>query len=286
VSKAVRIFQGTFGRVALLDMTEPLVVHAHSQCHVLLKAGGADTFFRVRDVDHPLRDDTAVLVNTWEPHCYAHRPGAPRSLILALYIEPFWLAAIDGAFRRSIHPRFFPAACADLTPEVRRLAERLTEEMLFDGELDERALESLMCAVILHFSGLRATSAGELEPDRVFTDFRVRKAIAHMRAHPAEPVDADALARIAGLSRPHFFELFRRCTRLTPGVYANVLRMESAIRALSQSGAPMVEISDELSFSAQSHFTRFFRHHLGISPTEYRRVVSLVEREGPSDRPV
>jgi AraC family transcriptional regulator len=279
MSKAVRIFQGTFGRVALLDMTEPLVVHAHSQCHVLLKAGGADTFFRVRDADHPLRDDTAVLVNTWEPHCYAHRPGAPRSLILALYIEPFWLAAIDGSFRSSIHPRFFPAACVGLAPQVRRLAERLSEEMLYDGELDERALESLMCAVIVHFSGLGAQGAGELALDRPFTDFRVRKAIRHMRERPAEPADIDALARLAGLSRPHFFALFRRCTRLTPGVYANVLRMEAAIRALSQSGSPMGEISDELGFSAQSHFTRFFRHHLGIAPTEYRRVVSLVTAE-------
>jgi AraC family transcriptional regulator len=280
MSKAVRIFQGTFGRVALLDMTEPLVVHAHSQCHVLLKAGGADTFFRVQDVDHPLRDDTAVLVNTWEPHCYAHRPAAPRSLILALYIEPFWLAAIDGSFKSSIHPRFFPRPGADLGPAVRRLAERLTEEMLYDGELDERALEALMCAIIAHFSGFR--DADVLGIARLSTDFRIRKAVAHMRAHPSDRVDIDALARLAGLSRPHFFELFRRCTRLTPGVFGNVLRMESAIRTLSERVTPLGEIADALGFSAPGHFTRFFRHHLGVSPSEYRRVVSLVEAEGPA----
>jgi AraC family transcriptional regulator len=279
MSKALRIFQGTFGRVALLDMTEPLVVHAHSQCHVLLKAGGADTFFRVREVDYPLRDDTAVLVNTWEPHCYAHLPGAPRSLILALYIEPFWLAAIDGSFRSSIHPRFFPSPCADLNPEVRRLAERLTEEMLLDGELDERALEDLMCAVIMHFSGVRA-GARALEFGSASTDFRIRKAVAHMKANPTDPVDVDSLARLASLSRPHFFELFRRCTRLTPGVLGNVLRMEAAIRGLSHSETPMAAIAGELGFSAQGHFTRFFRHHIGICPSEYRRVVSFVDEDG------
>lgn len=78
MSTAVRIFQGRFGRVALLKMDRPLVAHGHSQCHVLLKASGPDTCFSVRDKLCPLNDDTAVLVNSWEPHSYKHQnPDAP-----------------------------------------------------------------------------------------------------------------------------------------------------------------------------------------------------------------
>src|SRR5665213_3777713 len=76
-------------------MDRPLVVHAHRQCHVLLKARGSNTFFHVRDGLYPLTERTAVLVNAWEPHCYAHHdPLAPRTVILALYIEPEWLSLI------------------------------------------------------------------------------------------------------------------------------------------------------------------------------------------------
>jgi AraC-like DNA-binding protein len=32
-----------------------------------------------------------------------------------------------------------------------------------------------------------------------------------------------------------------------------------------------------LGFSAPGHVARFFRQHLGITPTEYRRVVNLFE---------
>ncbi|MGC1665171.1 MAG: AraC family transcriptional regulator, partial [Bradyrhizobium sp.] len=37
MSTALRIAHGAFGRVALLDMDESLVRHAHPHCHVLLK---------------------------------------------------------------------------------------------------------------------------------------------------------------------------------------------------------------------------------------------------------
>ena len=62
MSNAVKIFQGRFGRVALLDMSAPLVGHAHHHCHILLKAGGADSAFSVRGETAPLTDDSAVLV--------------------------------------------------------------------------------------------------------------------------------------------------------------------------------------------------------------------------------
>src|ERR1700759_848384 len=91
MSKALRIAHGAFGRVALLDMDYSLVRHAHPHCHVLLKVEGADTQFQVDDTMHPLTDISAVLVNGWQPHSYVHVPDAPRTLILALYIEPEWL---------------------------------------------------------------------------------------------------------------------------------------------------------------------------------------------------
>jgi hypothetical protein len=96
MSSAVKIFQGRFGRVALLDMSAPLVGHAHPHCHILLKAGGTDSAFRVRGEVAPLLDDTAVLVNAWEHHAYEHEaPAGANTLILALYIEPAWLAEIQ-----------------------------------------------------------------------------------------------------------------------------------------------------------------------------------------------
>ena len=92
MSEALRIRSGSFGRVALLDMDRNLVQHAHPHCHVLLKVDGADTQFLVGETVAHLTDESAVLVNAWTPHAYVHKPDQPRCLILALYIEPIWLA--------------------------------------------------------------------------------------------------------------------------------------------------------------------------------------------------
>ena len=98
MTKALGILRGTFGRIALLDMDTSLVPHAHPHCHVILKASGPDQVFTVENEHFQVREDTAVLVNTWERHHYVHRDYDIRTVFLALYIDPSWLKRADGSF--------------------------------------------------------------------------------------------------------------------------------------------------------------------------------------------
>ena len=282
MSTAVRVLQGGFGRVALLDMDRPLVVHAHRQCHVLLKASGSDTFFCVRNELHPLTERTAVLVNAWEPHRYAHHdPLAPRTLILALYIEPDWLAQSEKPLSVSRHPAFFTKTCAGISDDIRALADKLMMAMLFDSEVDpvetEALLFRLMMALIIRFSdwrNLRWTAPMRPQPGG---DRRVRRAIHYLREHAGSMPSMERVAREAGLSRAQFFKLFQQHTNLTPSVYANVIRMETALQSLARSDEAVTNLSSRLGFSAPGHFTRFFRQHIGVAPSGYRRATDLVE---------
>jgi AraC family transcriptional regulator len=280
MSTAIRIIQGKFGRVALLDMDRPLVTHAHSQCHVLLKASGADNFFQVRDQLYPLTEETAVLVNTWEPHCYAHRdPEGPRTTILALYIEPVWLGEIENGLISSTHPGFFPKTCVKLPKHIRNLSNRLAMEMLYGEHLSDAYLQDqlskLMIAVIEAFSTWRDISRLPQDMPGVTQDHRIRRAISYLRNNMGTELDIDTLAAEACLSRAHFFKLFQQCTSLTPNLYLNVLRMNAAFTGLTQSNVPLATLSEELGFSAQSHFTRFFQQHAGVNPSQYRKVVDV-----------
>lgn len=277
MTTAVRIYQGPFGRVALLECDKPLVTHAHPHCHVLIKISGSDTRFAVRDQDYPLADDTAILVNVWEPHGYPHlNPEAPTALILALYIEPPWLGGIEHSFTASGYPRFFPRPCVPISPRLRKLADQLAGDMLLPAGVSalETRLAELMIAVIDPFSEWRSMST-LLHTSRI-RDPRVNKAIAYLRANLDRQVDMGEVAAQAGLSRAHFFDLFRRQTDLSPETYANALRMETAIGCLSVADTSVAVLSDALGFSAPGHFTRFFRHHLGVAPMEYRSKVEKI----------
>jgi AraC-like DNA-binding protein len=291
VSSAVKIFQGRFGRVALLDMDAPLVGHAHHHCHILLKAGGADSAFSVRGERAPLTDETAVLVNAWEHHAYLHgaAPGQ-RTVILALYIEPTWLAELQRSLAVSGHPRFFSEKVVKVTSQAKRLVESFVIEMWwgdeFSAERMEELLFNLIVAVIESASGLRDLASLLRSRPVGAMDARIRRAIALMREDSTRALDMESLAKQVGLSRAHFFSLFQQSTQVTPLVYANVIRFESAVRRLSQGSDPVADVAHDLGFSAPSHFSRFFRQHLGITPSDYRRVVNLVEPSfGPRTAP-
>ena len=82
----------------------------------------------------------------------------------------------------------------------------------------------------------------------------------------------EEVARAVGLSRPHFFKLFKKQLGITPNVYLNTLRSERAIDDLVNTEKTVTNIASDLGYSSQASFTRFFSSNVGIAPSEYRRV--------------
>ncbi|MDB5590152.1 AraC family transcriptional regulator [Enterovirga sp.] len=279
MSNALRVAHGEFGRVALLDMDRHLVRHAHPHCHVLLKVEGADTHFSVRNDLAPLTDRSAVLINAWEPHAYVHDPLRPRTVILALYIEPSWLRGFRPNWAASGAPGFFEQAVGDVSPRIRQLTHDLAFSMVRvpDGRAAHEALlAELMIAVIERFTPWRSVSVSLRGlAEHGIGDHRVRRAIETMRACPGAVTDMTSLARVAGLSRAQFFRAFERSARVPPRLYLNMLRLEMAVSAAVAGQDTFATVSDRLGFAAPAHFTRFFRDHAGATPSEFRNVAGL-----------
>jgi AraC-like DNA-binding protein len=278
MSTALRIAHGAFGRVALLDMDWSLVRHAHPHCHVLLKVEGADTQFVVGDTVYPLTNETAVLVNGWQPHSYVHDPDRPRTVILALYIEPEWLMAFRPGWAASGAPGFFSHPSGDVSPRIRSLAMNLAADMMARPDAraaHESALSDLMIAVIERFTPWRSFPASIREMNARSGDWRIRRVAASMRSETRPGAVLETFAKEAGLSRAHFFRLFESSIGVPPKVYLNVVRMEQAVDAVLNQSASVCEISNQLGFAEPAHFTRFFRNHAGVSPREFRKVSRL-----------
>jgi AraC-like DNA-binding protein len=278
MSTALRIAHGAFGRVALLDMDWSLVRHAHPHCHVLLKVEGADTQFVVGDTVYPLTNETAVLVNGWQPHSYVHDPKRPRTVILALYIEPEWLKVFRPGWAASGAPGFFSHPSGEVSPRIRSLAMNLAADMMARPEArnaHESALSDLMIAVIERFTPWRSFPASIREMSARSGDWRIRRAAASMRAETRPSAALDTFAKQAGLSRAHFFRLFESSIGVPPKVYLNVVRMERAVDAMLNQSVSVCDISNQLGFTEPAHFTRFFRNHAGVAPREFRKVSRL-----------
>ena len=231
--------------------------------------------------DHvaPLTDDLAVLVNAWETHAYVHDPSRKNALILALYIEPDWLRSFRPNWAASGSPGFFEHSAGEVSAHIRQTALDLAAEMVHEpgaSRRQEELLSELMIAVIERFTPWRSIGASLREIARSSAvDFRVRRAISLMRSNPAAPLSIERLASEAGLSRAHFFRMFESSTGVTPHVFLNVLKVELAVGAVVDGDESFSAIGDRLGFSAPAHFTRFFRDHCSVAPSEFRNVARL-----------
>lgn len=282
MSIPLRLFHGDYGRVALLEMDAPLVSHAHQHCHLLIKVAGPDSSFMVRGKQYPLTDENAVLVNAWEEHAYLHelRGEGTNTVLLALYLEPSWLAKFSKFFANSHHPHFFEQPTIRLSRGLKQSIEKIVMELWWSDSISAERLESLLLELTLSFVDPRdAINPYFIQPSQIsfaYMDPRIRRAMQLMRSSIEATQNLSEVAQAVNLSRSHFFELFRRCSGLSPLLYANVLRMEYAFNAFASSDASLIDIGDELGFSAQSHFTRFFKQHQGVVPSLYRRQIERV----------
>ncbi len=270
-------FQGRFGRAILFDANSPVVEHAHAQCHVLFKCGGADGYYTVQGRPIPFRDDTVVLLNPWVPHSNPRPCGASPTRILALYLEPGWLAERGSASHRDLGGFAGPAGA--IAPHMRGLADRLAALMESAEPSDGRLADTLHDLVdeVLADHCQAGTPAPDLS---MMVDFRIRRALTYMRQVGSKEIRIGALARIAGLSRSRFFELFQVSTGMSPRVYLDTLCLDAAVGRLADTESPIAAISDELGFAVPAHFTRFFRQHTSVTPSAYRRAIQL--RHGPN----
>jgi AraC-like DNA-binding protein len=99
-----------------------------------------------------------------------------------------------------------------------------------------------------------------------------------MREHVGDPISVEDVAGKVGLSRAHFFSLFRDQLNTTPQVFWSAVRVEEAIRRLVRRDEPLTSVALSLGFSSPGNFSRFFREHMGVSPSGFRRATNEPEQ--------
>jgi AraC-like DNA-binding protein len=274
MSNAVAVYHGHFGRATLYNLDHDLATHAHREGHLTFYVQGLPSSMTVHDEQFALDQAMAVAVNPWEPHAFHAGDPEHGTLFLVLYIKPIWF--LETARNAQSWLRFGRSQI-EMTSQIQRsmgvivsLLLEGEESTLFDGYLYELTRECFDQSWQWTPSG-----APRVDCASPFTDFRVRKSMKLMSEKLGEEFELDEVAREAGLSRPHFYKLFRKQTGLTPNLFLNTLRMERAIDCLTSTEKSVTSIGFDLGFSSQASFTRFFTSNVGIAPSDYRRVAHL-----------
>lgn len=274
MNQAIALSHGQFGRAVLFQIEKPFVTHAHREGHLIFYLEGEHGSFRVGEERLTIDRKKALAVSPWEPHSFDCGPTTTPHVNLTLYIKPMWFLENSQSVEFALD---FGRPDIPLSPLIIHCVRRLTAHLLEeDGRdsFDDLLFETTRLCFEASWEDARADIPRH-RASRRFTDFRVRRSVRLMRQKFGGDLDIDQLARDVGLSRPHFFKLFRRQMGVTPSIYLNTLRTEQAIDDLLSTDKSVTEIAFDVGFSSQASFTRFFSSNVGIAPSEYRRVARI-----------
>jgi AraC-like DNA-binding protein len=114
------------------------------------------------------------------------------------------------------------------------------------------------------------------EPDRGWLaglqDPAVGRALACMHREPEQPWTLKELARRAATSRSVLDERFRLLLGQAPMTYLTAWRLQLASRQLRTTSATLAEVADAIGYSSEASFSRAFKRHAGVSPSEWRNT--------------
>jgi AraC-like DNA-binding protein len=263
-------YEGAFGQAIVLETRTDLVAHAHSESQLVFWLGGSRARAQVGAEQVDYSEDVGLAANAFQSHDMTLLDNNGPAVFLIFMISRSWL---NERRRATGRPFVFPASRIPINPVLRQACWQVLDLVLAAhgtrSEVDGR-VEQLIVATIDAMTAARSAAGKRLFPPLL--DHRLRAAIALMRNDVSGRIALDEIAHKSGLSRAHFFALFRDQLNTTPNVYWSAMRVEEAMRRLIARGESLTNLALDLGFSAPSNFSRFFKEHTGVSPSTFRRA--------------
>lgn len=267
------LHEGAFGRAVVLELRDDLVAHAHAETQFAFWLGGGRSLANLANEVVEYSEDVALGTNAYESHDARLLDKSQPAVFLVFYISKPWL---DERRAASGRPFFFPTPRVPISPALRQACWRVLDIIMSPHHDQKDRLEIEVEALISTAidATLAPVSQDTWRTRTPLLDHRLRAAIAYMREHVADPISVEDVAGKVGLSRAHFFTLFRDQLSTTPQVFWSAVRVEEVVRRLVLREEPLTSVAMELGFSSPGNFSRFFKEHMGVSPSKFRRVAA------------
>lgn len=156
-------------------------------------------------------------------------------------------------------------------PAIHRATMMLAQEAVHGGAGSRLLIDSIACQMSVHILRRYADVLfRETSGEEGLTLTQERTVREYIREHLSQKVSLDDLAGSVALSRFHFARRFRASTGYSPYDFVIRQRIELAKMLLTRTDTDLLEIVYRCGFADQSHLTRVFKKHVGVTPGRYR----------------
>lgn len=211
-----------------------------------------------------LRAGEVLVIPPHAPHAYGAAAKNPWTI--------HWFHAQGSLLPAFLNELNVPADCRAVflgdDPQVLAIFEEVLE-VLEHGYTPQQmlhasqALAHLLAVMIRH-----RHETWRAQPD---SRQKISRTLAYMKQHLDRPLQLDAIAALANLSRSRYTALFKEQTGFPPMDYFNRLRMHRACQLLDATGLSVKDVASRLGYDDPLYFSRVFRSVTELSPVEYRR---------------
>lgn len=144
--------------------------------------------------------------------------------------------------------------------------ERIFQDFILRRPLFELSLAQNVVRLLFDLAPL----CRKHEPERT-SDERVDQVIAMMHRSYNRELTIAELAASVFVSEGYLRALFQEKCGMSPKKYLNTIRVSEAKQLLIETSLGITEIAGSVGFSDPLYFSQFFRHSVGVSPTEFRK---------------
>jgi len=237
-----------------------LPLHTHERATVAVILNGSFDGL-MRHTSHPCPASTLITEPSGEPH--GNRFEGAGADVLTVQPDPGRLDLLEpltGVLGEVNHMR---------DPGVASVARRAAGELRMPDTVAPFAIEGLVLELLALAARLRRTDAigAERRSPRWLSQAR---ALLHDQYR--EQLRLAEVADAVGVHPVHLARVFRLRYGTPVGAYVRGLRLSWAAGRLTDSQDAIAQIAQEAGFFDQSHFTRTFRQHFGLTPQAYRRA--------------
>ncbi len=249
-------------------------LHCQSGLELNLTLQGRGTL-RVGRRRHPLSAGTLVLIPEPQIHqLVAETPGRyVRSVLCVAPASAYPMFPPLAALVRSAP--FRRAQCLQLGGGAAREVRERISQIAAEENAPQAWSSELVLAQVCELLILVARLASQPAPEQTATA-RLAEAVAtHVAAHLDADLTTKTVAAHFGISREHLSRLFHRHFGVTYQRHVLRGRMLLARRLLAEADreTPLLEIALGAGFQSHAHFSRLFRQHEGVTPTEFRQLL-------------
>lgn len=214
---------------------------------------------------HEMRPNTYFVIPAGEAHSYWASEQTPWSI--------YWIHF--GGHRSHGFKKFF-AQTRDIEPTTSSRIDdriRLFNEILTSLELGftrenliyaNLCLNSLLASFFYVYTYRAVRGFHKSDP--------VEQAIFYMQENMDQCLKVEDMAHHVKLSESHFTKVFRNKTGSSPIEYFINLKMQEAVRLLTQKSLRIKEVANQLGYNDPYYFTRIFTKRFGSSPGTYIKI--------------